>query len=361
MKKLFQYFLIVLSIVQVLFLASCEVKRPAGVFSKGKMEDILYDYHIACTLAENGSYEQMSYRKALYVQSVFKKHDVTEAQFDSSLHWYCRNADKMAEIYEDVQKRMQSDIDDMNKLITTSQRTSDKVAASGDSIDLWSFSRVTRLTGDDMSSHLTFLVNSDSTFHQRDALEWSVNVLNPAADVSHMPIMELTVQYANDSTVSRRVQITGSGNYNLRVQSELVCDIRSVKGFIYFPKGSNGALVLKINYLKRFHAHGKPATSTPTAPGMNPPNQMTPNANNAPGMFNNGKSPVPVNNAVAKPASKLDTLNVINTLNHRIKPEELNRKQDNAEGKPRGYQVRQQALEKELLNNSKNKKKNVKQ
>ena len=48
------------------------------------LEEILYDYHLAQAMAENGARDSMDFRRYSYVRAVFDKHGVTEAEFDTS-------------------------------------------------------------------------------------------------------------------------------------------------------------------------------------------------------------------------------------------------------------------------------------
>lgn len=49
-----------------------------------------------------------NYKKALYVEAVFKKYGTTEEVFDSSMVWYTRNTKILSEIYEKVNKRLKA-------------------------------------------------------------------------------------------------------------------------------------------------------------------------------------------------------------------------------------------------------------
>lgn len=60
---------------------------PNNVLSKGDMEDVLVDYHIAKTMGETLPYEE-HYKQVLYMDYVFKKHGITESDFNASLEWY---------------------------------------------------------------------------------------------------------------------------------------------------------------------------------------------------------------------------------------------------------------------------------
>ena len=60
-----RWFIILLS---VFCLFSCEVKRPKGVMSDSKMEEVLYDYHIAKAMGEQLPYSE-NYKRVLYIES----------------------------------------------------------------------------------------------------------------------------------------------------------------------------------------------------------------------------------------------------------------------------------------------------
>ncbi len=72
----------------LLFLAGCKPSVPSKYLSKGKMEDILYDYHIAQAMGEQSSNPATA---CTYRAAVFKKYHITQAQFDSSLVYYTRH------------------------------------------------------------------------------------------------------------------------------------------------------------------------------------------------------------------------------------------------------------------------------
>lgn len=52
-------------------LTACQVKRPKVVISDAKMENVLYDYHIAKAMGEEVPYTD-GYKRVLYIESVFK-------------------------------------------------------------------------------------------------------------------------------------------------------------------------------------------------------------------------------------------------------------------------------------------------
>ncbi|KAB4403140.1 DUF4296 domain-containing protein, partial [Bacteroides thetaiotaomicron] len=94
MKSRFRFHLCCVCML-ALAIAGCKVKRPDDVISESKMENLLYDYHLAKSMGDNLPYNE-NYKKTLYLDAVFKKYGTTEAVFDSSLVWYTRNTEVLS-------------------------------------------------------------------------------------------------------------------------------------------------------------------------------------------------------------------------------------------------------------------------
>ena len=88
----------------VLWLVGCKPGTPSEYIQPDEMEDILVDYHMAKAMAEHADeeYGNRSYQQALFIEAVMQKHGVTKAEFDSSLVYYYRRADRFTEIYEHI-------------------------------------------------------------------------------------------------------------------------------------------------------------------------------------------------------------------------------------------------------------------
>ncbi len=95
MKSLFP-FLSKLLLFVALF-ASCGEKRPDSVYNSRKMEEILYDYHLAQALANLRSDSADFYRNG-YTAAVFEKHHTTQEIFDSSMLWYMQHIEELYEV-----------------------------------------------------------------------------------------------------------------------------------------------------------------------------------------------------------------------------------------------------------------------
>ena len=129
-------------------LTACQVKRPDTVISDAKMENVLYDFHIAKAMGEEVPYSE-SYKRVLYIESVYRKHGITQADFDTSMVWYARHPDALTKVYEKVNQRLKAERDGINHLIAL-RDNKPKESSPGDSIDVWRGRHICYLTGTPM-------------------------------------------------------------------------------------------------------------------------------------------------------------------------------------------------------------------
>lgn len=241
-----------------IWLASCGVKRPDAVLSDTRMEAVLYDYHIAKAMGEDVPYNE-TYKRALYLNSVLAKHDVTQADFDSSMVWYARNPDVLNKIYERVNKRLRAEKEDIGQLIAMQNETP-KESMPGDTVDVWSWQRLYQLTGMPLNNKTTFVLQTDSNFQNRDKLEWTARFrfLKKAArwQKEKAPLMVLQAVYEKDSVVSRSLTVTSPATHTLSIQADTLGKMKEVKGFVYYPAQAHveDALILDRIVLMRYHA-----------------------------------------------------------------------------------------------------------
>lgn len=255
MKKNFRFRLCCFCLI-AFTLAGCKVKRPKEVLSETKMENLLYDYHIAKAMGEDLPYND-NYKKALYVESVFKKHGTTEAVFDSSLVWYTRNTELLSKIYEKVNKRLKSQRDQINHLIAVRDKKP-QLSAPGDSIDVWAWNKIAVLNSTPLNNKLTFTLPADSNFKKKDAIVWEVCYHFLNRDTTERPVvMAMQIIYDNDSTasISKTRDVLKSGKQFIRLESDTVA-IKEIKGFIYYPQGRHSSSVLADQIsLTRYHSN----------------------------------------------------------------------------------------------------------
>ena len=226
------------SVVLLAFsLTACKVKRPETVLPDAKMENVLYDYHIAKAMGEEVPYNE-SYKRVLYIESVFKKYGITQADFDSSMVWFARNPEVLTKIYEKVNVRLKAERDGINHLIAL-RDNKPKESLPGDSIDVWIWQHIYQLTGMPLDNKITFTLPSDTNFHDRDTLRWSVRFRfhNGAPDSIHAPLMAMQILYEkNDSVISAIRKVQDTGVETLTLFADTLGEIKEIRGFIYYPQ-----------------------------------------------------------------------------------------------------------------------------
>ncbi len=261
MKKLCFFFILMLTVM------ACKVKRPDGVIAESQMEELLYDYHLARSMGENLPVSD-NYKKALYIQSVFQKYDVTQAEFDSSMVWYTRHTDILAKIYEKINDRLKEEQASINHMVAIRDKKS-PVSQPGDSVELWFMEQVSCLTNAQDNNKISFVIPADVNSQDRDALVWKASFFYPSKAGKAMPETYMAMQmiYRNDSVITSSRKITRSGEQEIRLQSDTLGALREVRGYIYFEGGKDDYVLVHNISMKRYRVTGeiaKPVEPIPT-------------------------------------------------------------------------------------------------
>lgn len=82
-------------------------RTPSWVIPKEKMENILIDIHLAEGISGN-DYNQFSNNenKQALLDAVYKKHEITRQQLDTSLVWYGAHLEDFVKMYDDIAHRL---------------------------------------------------------------------------------------------------------------------------------------------------------------------------------------------------------------------------------------------------------------
>ena len=255
MNNKFRFHLCLVCIL-VFAVAGCKVKKPNDVISESEMENLLYDYHLAKSMGDNLPYSE-NYKKELYIDAVFRKYGTTQAAFDSSMVWYTRNTELLSKIYDKVRKRLKDEQELVGDLIAKRDKKP-KMTTPGDSIDVWPWQRMVRLTGEMMNNQFIFTLPTDSNYKDRDTLVWKVNYrfLEPVlADSMRAVTMAMQIIYEKD-TISRWKTAKKSGVQQIRLFADTLGKMKEIRGFIYYPvgnRGKAGALLADRFSMIRYH------------------------------------------------------------------------------------------------------------
>ena len=142
-------------------LSACGKKIPDDIIQPGAMEDLLYDYHLASTMSTSLPYNE-NYKKEAYFDYVFQKHNVTEAEFDSSMVWYTRHAEELATIYKNLKERLEREEKQMKEQVAKRDNQID-VSMSGDTVDVWQDRTLYWLSASSLTNKVVFDLKTDTT------------------------------------------------------------------------------------------------------------------------------------------------------------------------------------------------------
>ncbi|MBO4451709.1 MAG: DUF4296 domain-containing protein [Bacteroidaceae bacterium] len=239
--------LTLLSLIMMIgILLSCE-QKPDGLLSKREMEDVLYDYHIAQYMAANLPYEER-YQSYLYIDAVFEKHGITEAQFDSSLVYYNRHTDQIRDIYEHVQRKLEN-YDSKLQLESGSNEIRASFTLGGDTADIWSGRRMMILRNNPYLNKETFVIHADTSFHLNDRFRLSLFVDFVREDQNNRD-NNLTACLAVHFKDGKIISNVRSSNFPIHLDLELnpsdMKEVDYLSGYFLFQGDYNNLRVLGI-------------------------------------------------------------------------------------------------------------------
>lgn len=224
----------VLLILMVLVgMVSCKPSLPSDVLSKGKMTDILYDYHKALAMAQvdgdNG--KCIAYREA-----VLRKHDVTPAEFDSSMVYYMRHTELLHDVYKDLGDRLNNDIVALGGN-GNGGGDFDNLSATGDTANVWNLSKSMVFSTFKPFNSFSFTIMADSTYHKGDRIMLDFDSQFIYQDGMRDGIALLAVQFKNDSIAQQVVHVQSSQHYSVDVVDDQNLGIKSIKGYFLLSDG----------------------------------------------------------------------------------------------------------------------------
>lgn len=185
----------------ILFLVAlfmgCKKKIPDTVLPESKMEEILYDYHLAKYMAEQLPNKE-KYKKKYYMEDVFRKNNISEAEFDSSLVWYSRNTDYMVDVYEGIEKRLDGEIRILEDMLALHDRKLLRMQ-SGDSVNIWNGQKLYLLSSVNDNALFSFSQDVDSTFHKGDTVRLNVTLMfNGKTDACRDCLVDFNMLYRDN-------------------------------------------------------------------------------------------------------------------------------------------------------------------
>lgn len=216
-------------------LMACD-DRPKDVLSRGKMEDVLYDYHIMQGIIDELPSEEREAKAQDYINAVFEKHGITEAQFDSSIVYYNRHTKDLHKIYSNLKERY-STVNDEIQLVNGNNDMMAVFATGGDTTNLWNSAKLLALRNKDLLNRESFTIQADTSFRRQDQFILTLNPLFIRENQSDYDIqlhVGLSILYASGKHAGMTRMLNTSGIQQLTLQTSPDEDIKTITGFFYY-------------------------------------------------------------------------------------------------------------------------------
>ena len=272
MKRLPAFLAVVLvAIAALLSVAGCQSDSDKPI-PAGEMEDILYDFHITMGMLESDrdiNDKDRPYNEKLYKLSVLKKYGVTEEQFDESMVYYMRHADKLQDIYKTLSQRIGNEASKLGASVAELS-VDNKLSLSGDTTNIWPLERGLVLMQAMPYNVKSFAIKADTAFHKGDRFLLSFDTQFLYQEGFKDGIAMLALRLSNDSVVTRSIHFSSNSHYSLDLSDSERIGIKEVRGFLFLGKEANPTTsstlkVLVADYLQLLRIHIREASEISNA------------------------------------------------------------------------------------------------
>ncbi len=247
----------------VVALVACD-RAPHGVIKESKMKELLIDIHKAQAYIElhPDAYPDDSSKQVLK-QSVFEKHHITQADYDTSLMWYAHNIEIYNNVYRKVilelqheQKKLAKDV--VAGLVVPMSEEDRKLhkrySAKGDTADVWQGDRLWLLTHGLQQGYVKFDVKPDVEYRQGDRYQLNAKLLGFGTVFT----IFLGVDYDDGSTSFVNRTNTFSGWFALDLQTDSAKHVHRIYGYMrYETRPATVAFVDSVQLLRTHIDHSK--------------------------------------------------------------------------------------------------------
>ena len=236
-------------------LSGCRLHRPDDVMSPKKMEQFLYDYHLAQAIGQELSKEQ-KYTSKAYIDWAYEKNGVAVEDFNRSLVWYTRNPKELAKIYKRLSNRVDAEYKSASRSLSQIEKKA-FVIQSGDSVNLWYLSPGAILNTSAYMNKLTYKINRDTTFYKGDTILLNVTGTFVSTDTCRPQYSYISLSaYYGDSVSTVDTILRGNGKVGLSLVLDTVKTFSSISGSVNYldpTDNRNSILVLSEMELMRYH------------------------------------------------------------------------------------------------------------
>ena len=239
-------YLIVLFIGFILLFSACD-GRPRGIISQSKMANVLTEMHKTDALMDERGITFNSYsNKVPYYNFIFKKYDISKAEFDSSLVWYTKNP----QIFNNVYDKVIIQLTDLQKDVTKGKyHAIDSIELRKIRYNIWIKRSSYLLTKDSTRTHLDFEIPNQNFFYKDVYVFKFLQRISPE-DSCKNQFISFQINYTNGRVhgVIKKVKSDGvSRRYMFRLMAIYPYKIKSISGQLLGSSIYKGKLNAKID------------------------------------------------------------------------------------------------------------------
>ncbi|MDR2691280.1 MAG: DUF4296 domain-containing protein [Dysgonamonadaceae bacterium] len=212
------------------FCFACD-NRPSRVLSGKKMESLLFDMYIAqAEIDNNHNVFSDSARKHDLLNAVFRKHGITQADFDSSLVWYSDNLEQYVKVNEKIIRRCAEMAEDLK---TRQIENPEMLIAEETGVVYPVKNRTFFLRKTDLPQRV-YTFQADTVLHEYNgAYDLRFCVLGLPPEIR--PAVTFCVQ-CGDTAIVKRDSVRGNGFFTVSVSVLSAKPVSRLYGSIYFPE-----------------------------------------------------------------------------------------------------------------------------
>lgn len=222
-------------------LVGCD-KAPNGVIKESDLADFLYDqYRLEAIIDMNPDLFPNDSVKRVAKQSLFKKHGITQEEYDSSLVWYATNFEAYNTVHKKVMMRLQDDSKELSAELANApqehqngaengEQSHKMYAAKGDTADIWTDQRTLMLTAGLKRGYYTFEMEPDSEHRKGDRYLLSLKMLSFNNTFGLM----LAAEYTDGSVAIANRNASLNGWTEIALQSDSTRNVRRVFGYVSY-------------------------------------------------------------------------------------------------------------------------------
>jgi len=215
------------------------------------MQEVLTDIYIAEGMIsyEVETYNNDSINQVIF-KSVFKKHGITQADYDSSMVWYARHLDMFLKIYDraktDVDRRI-ADLGDIHAAVAP--------VSNRDSINIWPRRTNLNLKSNALFNGVTFDIKPDRNYSSGSFFVLGMDVWGISGDSNNHPEIRISINQG-DTIITINEKILNDGYHETILRSVPTKQVRQVYGYIRLDNSDttyhkiylNNLNLMKYNY-----------------------------------------------------------------------------------------------------------------